>query len=317
MDAEMTRAHSLISIPAGNKELLKGLGLEAITEVLSGTLGVFTPVGFIATPISDPGAPSSALRPFLDVQPVSTDTGFRVGLGSVAMEFKAESATGSESDPAQLKINYDVNTLRRWTDISSEQLQDEGYDTVGNLSMKYGEAYNRAINQYVASGAGTSEPNGLRTVLTGAMQRSTLATAATLVRADLRDAFYKLPAQWRVGAAWNAASEFYAKVAGFEDTDNKGSVRDDPSGRILGKPTIQWDGTGWEAFGTSDNDLGVIGDFGQYMWFERMGLAMMRDDYARADEFETRFRFAARVDGQVAIPGSATAKGAFVLIDDK
>lgn len=152
---------------------------------------------------------------------------------------------------------------------------------------------------------GTTEPLGLRT--TGATQGDIadvlMASATAVVADDLLNIYSTLPAQWRGNATWHMTSAMlFRQIAAIQITGAGlhfiEDIRDGPGQRLLGKPAVLFDGTGWDdaAAIAASEEVGAFGDFSLYYFIDRIGMSITRLDERYADTDQVGFKARKRYD---------------------
>jgi HK97 family phage major capsid protein len=120
---------------------------------------------------------------------------------------------------------------------------------------------------------------------------------------DVHAWYFDLPAQFRGNARWSTTSSFMADIAGLQINANKGDLSESPDSAMVGKPVLQFDGTGWDdatALAASE-ELGVIGDFSNYYLVDRVGMSLTRDDSIDVKTDQVWFGARVRGDGRVGL----------------
>lgn len=276
--------------------------LNALQEDTDGEGGYLVPADERMELIHDPGSPGGVTRPISRVLQTSRDggtfpTGTTVTWGAIA-----EEATPSDSDPAFDQVPFTIRKSGVNMTISEELLADSAVNLPAFIGRIVDETSGRYEDQQAVEGDGSTEPLGLRT--TGAPQGniSDQTIATTLTFANMVNAYFALPAQYRgQGAAWHTTSSFMAQAVALSASGGQlwllPNGADRPGFSMLGLPVVMFDGTGWDDAATigSGEEVGAIGNFNWYWFVDRLGVTIRRDDSVafRSDQiaFKARKRY--------------------------
>jgi HK97 family phage major capsid protein len=127
------------------------------------------------------------------------------------------------------------------------------------------------------------------------------------VAQDILDWFWDLPAQFKANAAWSTRSDFMGLITGIGATADGIHMITDLTAAVpenlLGKPIMLADMTGWDngAAAAADEELGAIGDFRNYIFVDRVGMSLKRDDSIYVNNDQVWFGARKRFDGRVAL----------------
>lgn len=258
--------------------------------------------------IVDPGFPGGVTRGISSQFQTTRDGGNWPTLSTdITLASVAEEAAFPESDPAFGQITFTIRKVGRAVDLSYELLQDSAVNLPQLLGNRFNAAKGRYEDQQAIEGDGTTEPQGLRVAsvsdITDLWTKDTGPTAIEVI-----GAFYELPAQFRPNATWHMSSSAFKWVvsvgsasAGIHLVD---LISDAVQPRILGRPVVFFDGTGWDdaAAPATTEEVGAIGDFRQGMYFIDNGnpTVSRSDDVAfRTDQVV--FKYRVRYDERIAL----------------
>jgi len=253
--------------------------------------------------IHDPGVPGGVTRPISRVLQTSRDAGTFPTATTVTWGAIAEEATPSDSDPAFSQVPFSIRKSGVNMLLSEELLADSAVNLPEYIGRIVTETSGRYEDQQAVEGDGSNEPLGLRT--TGAPQGdiSDQAIATTLTFANVVNAYFALPAQFRGnGAAWHTTSSFMAQCVALSATGGQlwllPNGEDRPGFRMLGLPVVMFDGTGWDDAATigSGEEVGAIGNFQQYWFVDRLGVTIRRDDSVNFKSDQIAFKARKRYD---------------------
>lgn len=263
--------------------------LNALQEGTDSEGGYLVPIDQRVELIHNPGNRGGVLRGISRVLQTSRDggtipTGTTITWGAIA-----EEATPTPSDPAFSQVLFTIRKSGANMLLSEELLADSAI----NLPAFIGQIVDEESGEYEDTqgieGDGSTEPLGLRTTgpaanggaISDITDTWTLA-APTLL--EVLSAYFELPAQHRGGATWFITSSLMARIASISATGGQQWILPDASGRpslqILGAPVAMFDGTGWDNAATisANEELGAFGDFQRYIFMDRLGVVVRRDD---------------------------------------
>lgn len=277
--------------------------LNALQEDTDSEGGYLVPTDERMELIHDPGAPGGVTRPISRVLQTSRDggtfpTGTTITWGAIA-----EEATPADSDPVFGQVTFTIRKTGANMLLSEELLADSAVNLPAYIGRIVDETSGRYEDQQAIEGDGSTEPLGLRT--TGATQGNiadqTIAT--TLTFANIVNAYFALPAQYRgPGAAWHTTSSFMAQCVALSASGGQvwllPNGEDRPGFRMLGLPVVMFDGTGWDDAATigSSEEVGAIGNFNWYWFVDRVGVTIRRDDSVNFKSDQVAFKARKRFD---------------------
>lgn len=263
--------------------------LNALQEGTDTEGGYLVPIDQRVEIIHNPGNPGGVTRGISRVLQTSRDggtipTGTTITWGAIA-----EEATPSVSDPAFAQVLFTIRKSGANMLLSEELLGDSAINLPAFIGQIVDEESGEYEDQQAVEGDGTTEPLGLRTTGPaangGAVSDITdLLTLAAPTLTEIVSAYFELPAQHRGRATWHITSSLMARIASISATGGQQWVLPDASGRpslnILGAPVVMFDGTGWDNASTisANEELGVFGDFSRYVFMDRLGVVVRRDD---------------------------------------
>ena len=280
-------------------------GQKALQEDTDAEGGFLVPTDQRRDVILARGAIGGVTRPISTVLQTTRDAGtMPASTDAVTWAAVAEEAAPGESVPTLSEVSFTIKKFMRIGKVSAELLEDSAVDIPTLLTGMFTRSLGRYEDQQAIEGDNSTEPLGLRT--TGAGQGDVgditdLLTLAAPTAIEIVSAFYELPAQWRANATWHTTSSFLARIAtigaaaaGIHFIELIGS---EPTPRLLGRPIVMFDGTGWDDAASigANEEVGAFGDFSMYYFVDRVGMSMRRLDelYAGNDQvgFAARVRY--------------------------
>jgi len=282
---------------------------NALQEDTDSEGGYFVPTDQRFEVIRNPGATGGRFRGLSTVFPTTRDGGTWPTATSVTWGGIPEENNPNDSDPVTGQVPFTIHKSGANNKLSVELLSDSAVNIPALLGTLYGEARGRYEDQQGIEGDGSTEPLGLRTtgVAQGAITQKAL-TATTPVAIDLISHFLTLPEQWRANSTWHMSSSLLSRfwqigttAAGVHFVPENGQLS--PGFYIWGRPVVLFDGTGWDdaATLTANEVVGVLGDFRQYYFIDRVGMSVSRDDSVGFYTDQIAFKARARYDSLYAI----------------
>lgn len=285
-----------------DRKLLQAL--NALQEDTDSEGGYLVPTDQRMELVHDPGTPGSVMRSFSRVLQTSRDGGTMPTGTTITWGKIAEEESPTESNPAFGQVAFTIRKSGANIKVSEELLSDSAVNIPQFIGQIVDETSGVYEDQQGIEGDGSTEPLGLRT--TGAAQGNISdqnVTAAGLTLANMVDLWAALPAQFRRSprARIFTTSAFFAKMAGISATGGQTWMLPTANGPVLsliGIPIEFFDGTGWDdaAALSATEEFGAIGDFSHYVFMDRVGVSVRRDDSRYADSDQVLFRARKRYD---------------------
>ena len=274
--------------------------LKAMQEGTDNEGGYFVPEDFRTQVIHNTGVPGGVHRASCTQLTTSLKDGYLPTMGSVSWAAIAEEAAYGDNTPTVGQVTFTIRKAGGTVKVSNELLEDSAVNLPALLSQIFGEAQGRYEDQQLIEGDGSGEAEGLRTSATDGTD--TDSTSAVSI-ADIYTWYYDLPAQFRANASISTTSSFMQQVNTLDVTSSKGSLTAAPADTLLGRPTILFDGTGWDnaAAIATNEEVGCIGDFRNYYLIDRIGMSMRRDDSIYVANDQVGFFARSRYDGRVGL----------------
>jgi HK97 family phage major capsid protein len=274
--------------------------LKAMQEGTDNEGGYFVPEDFRTQVIHNTGVPGGVHRPACTVITTSLKDGYLPTMGSVSWAAIAEEAAYGDNTPTVGQVTFTIRKAGGTVKVSNELLEDSAVNLPALLSQIFGEAQGRYEDEQLIAGDGSGEAEGLRTSATDGTD--TDSTSAVSI-ADIQTWYFDLPAQFRANASVSTTSSFMQQVNTLDVTSSKGSLTSAPAEALLGRPTLLFDGTGWDdaAAIATNEEVGAIGDFSNYYLIDRIGMSMRRDDSIYVANDQVGFFARSRYDGRIGL----------------
>jgi HK97 family phage major capsid protein len=281
--------------------------VKAMQEDTDAEGGFFVPEQFISQTIHDPGVPGSQLRPLCTVIRVSSKDGYVPTMGSATWAAIAEEAAFSDQTPTVGQVAFSLEKSGGLIKTTRELLEDSAVNLPALLTQIFQESAGRFEDVGIISGNNTTQYAGIMS--DGDVAFYTMANATSVVGADLIGAFYALNAQFRANGTWVMKSTIAALVNSIAITaagvHSIPSLTAAPSAFILGRPNVTADVvSGLGGTITSTEKIAIFGDFRQYYIFDRVGMAIRRNDSLYMGNDQVGFFATRRGDGQVGLPAA-------------
>jgi len=198
-----------------------------------------------------------------------------VTVGNVTTAWKSEGSAFTDGTPTFGTVQVDAAMLTAYVTASYEIFQDS--NAQAQLPGLIGEAIDMAEGVAFVSGSGSDAPYGIITQLS--------ATAGSLVTVTTRGTFDSTSGVDTI-KLFNALASRYEDSASFvankatvssiqqQSVGTTGTMLTEmvAAGTLLGSPIVR--ASSVTATTTSGNILAVLGDFGQYIVYDRIGVAL-------------------------------------------
>lgn len=222
--------------------------------------------------------------------------------GTLTGRWVGETETRVGTEPSYGQLSIPIHTAACYVDISMQMIEDAAVDIASEIAFDLGQEFGRMEGAAFVSGNGVKQPFGF-------MADATIPTVksgdATKITADsLIDAFYALAPFYRNQSTWMLNSTSVAAVRKLKDKNDQylwqpGLAAGQPP-MLLGRPCVEAiDMPGIEAGAAPV----VLGDFQNgYRIYDRLSLALLRDNFSQQVQGLCRFHARRRVGGGVAMP---------------
>jgi HK97 family phage major capsid protein len=200
-----------------------------------------------------------------------------VSAGAVSWSFDAEAAEVSDDTPTFAQPAITIRTARGFVPISLEAYQDAANVTteVGRLLAQGKD--DLEATKFITGAAGSNEPIGIITALTGTSSVVTSTTTDTFAIGDLYKVYNALPARYRARSAWLANNLVYSLSRQFDTGGGAGlwaRLGDDRPAQLIGKPVYEAEAMDGTITALADNLIAIIGDFSNYVIADRVGMTV-------------------------------------------
>lgn len=223
---------------------------------------------------------------------VPTQTAFSVGTAT------AEAAPAAISNPETSFLTLRAHKYSTLITVSRELLEDSGVPLVDFIGRQAGNAIGQIVNQRLAIGTGTAEPQGLFTAA-GSGVRGT-ATDFAFTADDLIDLVHSVDSAYasRPSAGFMMRRATLSTLRKLKDQDGR-YIYDPTQGSqalLLGYPVFE--NPHAPAIGTAAKPV-VFGDMSSYHVRQVGGVEIARSDDAYFVNDLVAFRVSVRVDGNL------------------
>lgn len=275
---------AFLKLVGGDANLLSDTERKAVEAVraasLTTTAGGFAVPAPVDTTIIDTGTHS--VNPFRQISRVEkgvTNVWKGVSSAGVTASWDAEGAEVSDDAPTlaqpsitaykgQVFVPFSVEIEGDWASIESD------------LRTMIARSKDDLEGAAFAVGTGSSQPIGITKALDGTTSEIAPATPETFAIADVYALEAALQARYRSNAAWVANKAIYSKIRQFDTGGGAGMWERIGAGQpaqLLGynaHESSNMDGVLPDAAATADNFLAVLGDFSNYVIYDRVGLSV-------------------------------------------
>ena len=305
--------YGISSLDEKQRKSLQRLNSKALQEGVDSEGGFLVPTDAVRLPIINlQGVRGGRIRAISANFTTSRDGGdWPSTTDDVTWAPVGEEASFGESDPTIDQVPFTIRKIGRINKVSVEVLEDSAVDLPALLGGLFSRGLGRYEDQQAIEGDGTTEPLGWRSAV-GPPQGNVsditdLITLAAPTEVEMINAFFELPEVWRENATWFTTSSFMARVAAIESSGGAISFMRElfaaPEMTLLGKPVVMFDGTGWDNAATisANEEVGIIGDFNQEYFINRIGMTITRLDELYAGNDQVGFKARARYDNFYAV----------------
>jgi HK97 family phage major capsid protein len=195
----------------------------------------------------------------------------------VSWSFDAEAAVVSDDTPTFAQPSITIRQARGFVPISIEAYDDAANVTneIGTLLAQGREDLEAVV--FATGAAGSNQPIGLVTALTGTSSVVASATTDTYAIADLYAIYNALPARYRSRASWLANNLIYSLTRQFDNNGGADMWTQLGEGRpanLLGRPVYEAEAMDGSITALADNLVAIFGDFSNYVIADRIGVTV-------------------------------------------
>jgi len=330
----------LIAVKNGNATRLRDVygTTKALGEQSGTTGGYLVPEEFINT-LMMAAMEGAVVRPRATVIQVGSNRGsvpalnhttaptagkgYSAFAGGVCAYWTAEAGTLTSTDPSFEEIEYNINKLGGYTQVSNELIADSAIGIESLLSALFGRAIQAKEEYAFLRGTGAGEPLGI--LASPCALAKTTDADNTFAAGDAMDmlAIFQMVSGKPGSVAWcmhrGVIPDFYANMDVSQAGVDWVQPREGLPGTLLGWPIVMS-----EHMPAPNTDDVLLGDFGAYLIFDRKGLEISYSEHAAFTSDQGTWRFIKRLDGQpwlseviyLADPGGAYTVSPFVYHDD-
>lgn len=262
---------------AGNRQPVftqaQAEAMRASMSLTSANGGYALPTLLDPTLIKTGTATKNPVRRIARVEQGTQDKWNGVTVGNVSTAWKAEGSAFTDGSPTMGGVQVDAAMLTAYVTGSYEIFGDS--NLLGQLPGLIGEAIDFAESTAFISGSGSNAPYGIVTAVSGTagslVTVTTRGTFSSASSADTLAMFNALPVRYEDSSTWLMNKATYLTMAQqvigttgvrVVDITNRDVVLDSPVVRASDLPSAT----------TSGNILAVLGDFSQYIIYDRLGV---------------------------------------------
>lgn len=228
----------------------------------------------------------------------------------IAGGWVTETGARPSTEPTFDQMNFKAYEFAGYVPVSQQLLEDSFIDLqafiAGHIQKQFGKAEATAF----MVGDGNGKPTGLLNTPAD-YTAITAAADGSDILAKVIEAFYKLPGAYAANGSWLMRRETMGVIRAAADNATKGTLWSDSLANgtpatLLGRPVYESvdmsllptvAGTAYPiAFGDMSSAYQIV---------DRVGVAIMRDDYTGADNGIVKFRARRRVGGAPVLPEAA------------
>ena len=247
--------------------------MRASLSLTSANGGYVLPTLLDPTLIHTGTATRNPIRSIARVEQGMQDKWNGVTVGNVSTAWKSEGSAFTDGSPTMGGVQVDAAMLTAYVTGSYEIFGDS--NLLSQLPGLIGEAIDFAESTAFISGSGSNAPYGIVTAVSGTsgslVTVTTRGTFSSASSADTLAMFNALPVRYEQSSTWVMNKATYLTMAQqiigttgvrVVDITNRNVVLDSPVVRASDMPSAT----------TSGNFLAVLGDFSQYIIYDRLGV---------------------------------------------
>lgn len=251
--------------------------LQRAASLTDAAGGFAVPLPIDPTLILNDDGSVSPFRQIATVRTATTDVYRTVNATAVTASYDAEAAEVSDDTPTWANTDITIRMARAFIPHSIEIGMDyPGWTT--DVAMLLADAKMQLENTVFATGAaGSNQPIGIVTALTGTAFEISSVTADVFALADVYNLDEELPERFEQNASWVANKRIYTAIreAGGANLDDFWvDLSGGQPSRMLGYPTYRASEMDGVINATADNRVLILGDFRWYWIVDRIGFSI-------------------------------------------
>jgi HK97 family phage major capsid protein len=197
-----------------------------------------------------------------------------VTTAGVTASWDGELVEVSDDSPA-----IDDETITVYKGVAFVQASIEAFEDIaglaGDIMMLFADAKDRLEGTAYMTGGGTNNALGLFTAINASASLQVVSTtAATIGEVDIHALYRALPQRWRSRGSF-VANPLYTlaikRLGTAVSSSYSGDLREEPSGRILGRPSIESDDAPTTQTTNIKDQEVVFADLSQYVIVDKPG----------------------------------------------
>ena len=287
----------------GRRTCVHPTNVKALSEGTDSAGGYLVPTEYIAELVKR--LPElSELYPYVRNIPVKSNAGTMPALlTDIEMSWdEAENAALDETDPVFTQVSYSIHRCNALSKMSAELVEDADPGMIGVITELFTEAVAAERDKMIATGNGSTQPQGLASATV-----SVVSVSGSITFAKLREIEFLLKKKYRKGARWVVGNTALRYVMSLKDDNgrplfNGGNIDAGVQPTLLGYPISQQDDL-------ASTEM-YLGDLKRYLWFDRRKVTIGQTDVG-GDAFaynQVWTKLIERCDGKLAL-GEAFVKG--------
>lgn len=213
----------------------------------------------------------------------------------------AEGTAATVTNPVLARMELNAWRLDGFFAVSMEMMRSSILDVTSILQTAANRAIATLLATYLASGNGSSLPQGLSGASTTTVAGKTASAATSFTLDDLKALKLSVLPTWRANGSWVFGTNAYALLDSLKDDEGQylwspSNIAGEPNS-LLGKPI--YEDAGLPDITTATKGAVLFGDFSEYYVRYAGPVVFEASDQFTFTTFEITFRFAKWVDADL------------------
>lgn len=234
---------------------------------------------------------------------------FNTRTGTFSAVWVSEQGTRAETTGFKLgQKEIPVHEFYALVDISTQNLDDSGYDLEGIIREEASEQLAVAEETAFLLGNGVGKPMGILGVLADVTNSGCTGATNTTVANDYITAYYAVKDAYARAASWLIKRSQIAIIRKYKDATSgqyiwQPGLSTVAPPTIMGSPYLECPGLDIEVSGSSGKHVALFGDFRRaYVIADRQQIIAVRDDLTQRTSGNIRFMYYKRTGGNLVLP---------------